>query len=292
MLRTALLAGATLLAACQSAPNQAGQAAVPWLDRPGQEAPAPTPAVGAHPCRAAELRIVVGAVGAYRQEVTQALELRNSGADACFLSGVPRVLLSGADEVSAGSFATERVDLVPGQAALLLIGAPATCAGAGQPRIASALQLTLPDGEVVSAAGTRVDTECGPAADVRFEALAAPEPAPGPMSGMRLALSVPAAVARGQLLAHTVTLRNPGREQIAFSPCPSYTETLGTGVGPSLNRTMLLNCGAASSIGGGMSRAYEMRLSVPSSFPAGATKLSWKLNVANGPVVGTQLNVS
>lgn len=287
-----MLCGALLMACEPAAPSSSNQAAVPWLDRPGPEPPVTTPAAGAHPCRAADLHVGVGAGGAYRSQVTQAVDLGDAGADACFLSGAPRVLLSGTDEVSAGSFATERLDLVPGQTALLLIGAPSTCAGAGQPRIASTLRLVLPDGEAVSAGGARVDTECGPASVVRFEALAPPAPSPGPLSGIRLSISVPQSVGRGQLLAHTVTLRNPGRDQLAFSPCPSYTETLGTGVGPSLTRTLLLNCGAAGSLAGGASRAYEMRVAVPSSFPAGATKLSWKLDVANGPVVGTPLTVS
>ncbi len=117
-------------------------------------------------------------------------------------------------------------------------------------------------------------------------------PSQSRLRGLKGSISAPVSVARGTVLTYQVTLRNPGQAPVAFSPCPSYTEFLGIGGSPShVVQSFLLNCAAGASIGAGSSLTYQMKLSVPSIFPTGPTKLAWKLD-PDGPGVGTAIRVT
>jgi len=292
-------AAGLLVAACGGGPGSpapAGVAVIPWVDVPSIPQSLAASTQAARACGAADLEIVAGMAGAFHGQATQELALRNRAADACFLPGAPQALLPNAGargQVTSAAFATRRVDLAPGESATMLIGTPVGCA-AGQPVVASSLRLTLPNGEQVTVGGTRIDTECGSPAVIAFEPVdpAPAEPAAGPVSTLDVSLSAPRTVARGAVLSYRVTLANQSSTPVALSPCPSYTEVLGTGGAAAVQRTLLLNCGAAGSIAGGASLTFEMKLAVPASTPAGTTKVSWKLEVPGGPVVGAVTTVS
>jgi hypothetical protein len=295
-------AAALLLSACgggsgSPAPAPAGVAVIPWVDVPSTPQSLTGSTRAARVCAAADLEIMAGRAGAFHGQATQELSVRDRAADACFLAGVPQAQLPNAgarSAVSTGEFAARRVDLAPGESATVLIGTPAVCAGAGQPVVASSVQLTLPSGESVTVNGTRIDTQCGSPAVLAFEPVAAAPaaPAPGPLSTLNVSVATPRTVARGAVLTYRVTLGNQSATSIALSPCPSYTEVLGTGGAVTVQQTLLLNCAAAGSIAGNAALTYEMKLTVPTSTPTGATKMSWKLEAPGGPVVGTVISVT
>ena len=129
----------------------------------GAQPAAPAPRV----CSPADLTIGVGATGAYQGHATQELTLTNRGGGACFLPGAPSTTLlfdDGSQQPTAlGQFATSRVDLAPGQSAVVLVGAPGTCAGAdpSRSRVARRVALGLPGGSSIQAQGVNLDVQCG-----------------------------------------------------------------------------------------------------------------------------------
>jgi len=280
-----------------AAPAAARAAVIPWLDMPSTPESMAGSTRAARACAAPDLEIVAGRAGAFQGLATQELTVRDRATDACFLAGVPQARLPNADgrsQVDSGEFAAQRVDLAPGQPAIVLIGTPAVCAGAGQPAVASSVGLTLPNGDTVTVNGTRIDTECGSAAVIEFEPVApAPAvPVAGPLSTLNVSVAAPLTVARGAVLTYRVTLANRSATSVALAPCPSYTEVLGTGGSAPVQQTLLLNCRVAGSIAGNAALTFEMKVAVPASTPTGATKLTWKLEVPGGSVVGTAISVT
>jgi hypothetical protein len=289
-----------LLSACGGgsgapAPAAAAPAVIPWVDIPSTPQSLAASASAARACVAADLDVVAGRAGAFQGQATQELTLRNRATEACSLAGVPQAQVPGAGaggQVGAGQFAAKRVDLAPGQSATLLIGTPVGCAASAQPVIGSTVQLTLASGESIAVSGARVDTACGAPAVIGFDAVDLPEAAPGPLGSLGVSLVAPRTVSRGTVLTYRVTVANLSSASVALSPCPSYTEVLGTGAGATTQRTLLLNCRAAPWISASAARTFQMKLGVPASAPAGTTKLSWKLEVPGGPVVGAAITVS
>jgi hypothetical protein len=269
--------------------------AIPWVDVPGTPQSPAGSTTAARQCAAADLDIVAGRAGAFRGQATQELDVRDRAADACFLAGVPQGQVPNAgarSRLSSGEFAAQRVDLVPGSSAIVLIGTPTACAASGQPIVGSSVQLTLPNGDAVTVSGTRIDTECGAPAVVAFESASLPDAAPGPLGTLIVSIAAPPTVARGTVLTYRVTVRNPSATSTALSPCPSYSQVLGMGGGTPVQQTLLLNCPAAVSIATNAAVTYEMRLSVPASTPTGPTKLSWRLEVPGGPLAGAEVSVT
>jgi hypothetical protein len=237
----------------------------------------------------------VGRSGAFQGQATQEVILRNTAADACFLAAPPTgaaVLGDGSQRaISAWSRASHRLDLAPGQGAVVLVGTPGGCAGAGSPVLASSLRLTFGSGPARSVQGVWVDVECGSPAVVYFEPEAA-QPASGdPLAGLRATLSTSGPAARGGRFVYEVILSNPTARTISFGSCPSYTEQLGAGAALA-GRTLLLNCAPAGSLAPGQAASFEMKLDVPATMPAGAAKLSWKLEVAGGTFAGKGIQVT
>ena len=272
-----------------------GSATIPWVDRPGTPLSVPASASAGRPCRAADLDIAAGLSGAFQGLATQELTLRDRAADACFLAGAPQVVLTNAgarSRVSPGQFAAKRLDLASGSSAGLVVGTPAACAGSGQPIVATSVLLTLPTGDAVTVGGTRIDTECGAPTVVEFGAAdVLPAAAPGPLDSLSATLDAPQTVARGATLTYRVTLVNQSAVSVALSPCPSYTEVLGAGTSAG-QQTLLLNCQAGASIAANAAVTFEMKLAVPASAPPGDTKLTWTLEVPDGPVAGTVITVT
>jgi hypothetical protein len=269
-------------------------APVPWVDQSG------SPLVTAQPhaqrsCRTANLKIGIGRVGAFHGQATQELLLTNVATEACAFPGAPTgaaLLDSGGQRIlGSANWATNRLDLAPGQSARLVVGTPGACVGAGHPDVASTLRLALATGETASVSGVWVNVECGPPQTILFiaDAMRATRL---PASGLQATLSAPADAVRGQTLSYMVVLSNPTATRIALTDCPSYTESLGVAPATAVTRTLLLNCRAAPRLDPGHSLAFEMQLSVPQTMTPGVAKLSWHLAVPDGVAVGTTIVVS
>jgi hypothetical protein len=119
-----------------------------------------------------------------------------------------------------------------------------------------------------------------------------PAVASGPLSSLNATVNAPQTVARGTVLTYQLTLANPSQAAVALSPCPSYTEVLGGGDSNAVQQTLVLNCQAGASIAAGAALTYQIELSVPASAAPGDTKLTWQLQVPNGPVAGTIITVT
>jgi hypothetical protein len=136
---------------------------------------APPAPRAARACSPADLQVTVGAAGAYHGTATQELILTNRAADACFIPGAPSIgaVLGDGSRQSAdpGRFASSRADLRPGQSAELLVGTPATCAGAdpARSRVATRMALGLAGGAALQAGGARLDLQCGRPSVVLFQ---------------------------------------------------------------------------------------------------------------------------
>jgi hypothetical protein len=261
------------------------------VNQPGTAVSVPVSASAGRPCRAADLDTAAGLSGAFQGLATQELTLRDRAADSCFLAGAPQVVLinSGAgSRISSGPFAAKRLDLASGSEASLVVGTPTGCPGSAQPIVATSVRLTLPAGDAMAVRGTLIHTECGAPTVVEFGAAdMLPAAPPGPLGSLSATLDAPQTVARGATLTYHVTFVNQAAVPVALSPCPSYTEVLGAA-----QQTLLLNCQAAASIAANAAVTYEMKLAVPASAPPGDTKLTWNLEVPDGPVAGTVITVT
>ena len=292
--------GIILVSACGSPGRAVAQGAVPWIDSPG--IPLVKLASGSttsRACVARDIHVLVGAVGAYQGHQTQELTIQNIAPDACRLPAPPSVAvgLDNGQQLAVMPDASTSVlgasngadALAVGGSIHLLIGTPGTCAGAGNPNISKVVRLSLSAAEVVTVSGTWINVECGDPVMLAFN-LAQPAAPPVPTSSLRAKLTIPTSASPGAVLIYFVTLSNASSQVIVLDPCPSYTQTMG--IGTPIRQTLLLNCASAGSMPVGGSSTFEMRFIVPASFPTGATKLSWQLEVPRGTFAGTAVTVA
>lgn len=299
---SALMLGMMISSAAHSAP------VVPWLNQPAAEKSSAMPAQarGIRPCAASDLQIVAGPAGAYRGQATQEIRLTNTGTDACHLIGFPaaQVLPAGESPQAVGAnenapqLANERIDLAPGEEAVMLIGTPGSCDAATGPqrKVNKRMQLALPGGGMKVLEGVHIDTLCGRASVLKFhpahnESAASARAAQtgaslGQLNG---SLSAPDEQARGGTLNYTVTLSNPTSSPISLSPCPAYTQSIYT-ESKTVSSTLRLNCAAANAqIPPNAAVSFAIQAQVPADLPAGGAKLSWKLE--DGPGVGKVISL-
>lgn len=273
---------------------------VPWVNQPATERAAATPAPAAkRPCAASDLQIVLGRAGAYHGKATQEIQFTNRGTDKCYLIdapnlGAPNLQLlprgEAARTVDPSTLGAERVELSPGERAIVLIGTPGTCDAAVNPerKVITRLNVAPLGGGSVTLDGAHVDTSCGPASvvwshGVDTDAVAAASA--GPLSQLVGTLNAPQVATRGDTLRYTVTLANPTGKAISLSPCPAYSQSLNA-EGKTSSQTLRLNCDAAGGqIPAKSSVTFEMQAPVPADMPGIGVKLSWKLE--DGPTVGT-----
>lgn len=260
----------------------------------------------ARACAAADVQVGAGPAGAWRGQATQEIRIVNSGAEACALSGFPTVQLQPADEApqtvgaseQAPQLASARIELAPGEQAIVLLGTPGTCEAANRPqrKVSKRLQLALPGGGLKILDGVHVDTLCGRATVLRFEQVQSEAAAHatamktgGALSQLTGAISAPDEASRGGLLRYTVTLSNPGASPVSLAACPAYTQSVYAD-GKSAESTARLNCaGAGGQIPANGSVSFGMQVEVPAGLAAGSGKLSWKLD--GGPGVGKQIGL-
>ena len=281
--------------------------AVPWLNQPVAAKASPMPAPSAaRACASSDLRIAAGPAGAYRGQATQEVRFANIGTDACHLSGFPDVQLMPENEApqtvgasaAAPQLANERLDLAPGDEVVMLLGTPGFCEAANAPqrKVSKRLKLGLHGGGLKVLDGVHIDTLCGRATVVQFQAVhsqaaasaksSTPDSALDQLTGT---LSAPDEAARGNVLRYTVTLSNPTAKPISLASCPAYTQSLYAD-GKAADSTLRLNCGAAGQkIEPNASVSFDMQAQVPADFGSGSLKLSWKLQ--DGPGVGKVLDL-
>jgi hypothetical protein len=263
-------------------------------------APGAQAAPGARACTSADVKLSAGPAGAWRGQATQEIRIANAGSETCHLPGFPGVQLQPSNEApqtvgasdQAPQLASTRIELAPGQEAIVLLGTPGSCEAANRPerKVAKRLQLALPGGGTKVLDGVYVDTLCGRATVMRFEqvqsenaARALAMKAAGAISQLSAGLSAADEARRGGLLRYTVTLSNPTASPISLSACPAYTQSLYVD-GKSSDTRMRLDCGAA---GGQIPAKGRVSFEMQAQIPAGAAdsaKLSWKLD--GGPGVG------
>jgi hypothetical protein len=260
----------------------------------------------ARACAAADVRLSAGPAGAWRGQATQEIRIANIGGEACQLPGFPSVQLQPANEApqtvgaseQAPQLASTRIELAPGEEAIVLLGTPGTCEAANKPqrKVSKRLQVALPGGGLKVLDGVHVDTLCGRATVMRFDrvqgeaaARAMALKASGALSQLTGSLSAPDEAVRGGLLRYTVTLSNPGAAPVSLAACPAYTQSVYAD-GKSADTTARLNCaGAGGQIPANGSVSFDMQVQVPAGLPAGSGKLSWKLD--GGPGVGKMIGL-
>jgi len=257
-------------------------------------------------CAAADVQLSAGPAGAWRGQATQEIRIVNSGGEACQLPGFPNVQLQPANEApqtvgaseQAPQLASTRIELAPGEEAIVLLGTPGSCEAANRPqrKVSKRLQVALPGGGLKILDGVHVDTLCGRATVMRFDrvqgeaaARAMEMKASGALSQLTGSLSAPDEAARGGLLRYTVTLSNPGATPVSLAACPAYTQSVYAD-GKSADMTARLNCaGAGGQIPANGSVSFDMQVQVPAGLAAGNGKLSWKLD--GGPGVGKMIGL-
>jgi uncharacterized protein DUF4232 len=174
---------------------------VPWINQPATERAAATPApVAKRPCAASDLQIVLGGAGAYRGKATQEIQFTNRGTDKCYLIDAPNLQLlprgEAAQTVDPSTLGTERVELSPGERAIVLIGTPGTCDAVVNPerKVITRLNVAPLGGGSVTLDGAHVDMSCGPASVAWFHGVDTDTVAAasaGPLSQLVGTLNVP-----------------------------------------------------------------------------------------------------
>jgi Protein of unknown function (DUF4232) len=264
-------------------------------------APAVHAVPAAHLCAAADVQVSAGPAGAWRGQATQEIRITNTGSDACVLPGFPGLQLQPASEApqtvgaseQAPQLGSARVELAPGEEAVVLLGTPGSCEAANKPerKVSRRLQLALAGGGVKALDGLHIDTLCGRATVLRFERVQSEAAArtaalktAGAISQLTGSLSAPDEASRGDMLHYTVTLTNPTASPVSLAACPAYTQSVYAD-GKSADTTQRLDCAAAGGrIPANASVSFEMQVQVPAGLAAGSGKLSWKLD--GGPGVG------
>ncbi len=299
-----VLVAVVLLTACgvgtgaATSSTPAGSNTIPWLAVPGTPLPPTQPARASIECIQANLRNDGLYAGVYQGNAVENLHLTNTGSTACYFPGVPQleVTLASGDRVavSPAGFAAQRVDLQPDQTVQIMFGSPIQCPHANpqKPLVAQSVQVTFSTGGSLTVSGLQLDVQCGSPTVLLFEAIAISTPASSPLSALQAAVTAPSTTSRGSIFTYTVTLTNPTGQAIVLSPCPSYTEGMSHDTTAHDQATWLLNCQVEQQISASSSLTFVMQYVVPSSFPTGAAKLFWALQVPGGPMAGAVVTVN
>jgi hypothetical protein len=201
-------------------------------------------------------------------------------------------------EVTVGSYFGDPgppANIAPGQVAALNISGAVGCSAAqsGKHESYSKFRIGLPAGGSVDVAAGGFDTICGESLSQFGVPADAIPPVTPPLSPLTAQMTAPATALASTTLAYTVTLSNPTTTDFALSPCPAYTEFVGTGstkwIATILNYE--LNCDSTPSIPAGGSVTFEMHLALPADQPAGSGKFGWQLQGDSGPWANAQLEI-
>ncbi|HVA86776.1 MAG TPA: ATP-binding cassette domain-containing protein [Candidatus Saccharimonadales bacterium] len=289
-------------------PASLGPDVVPWVDRPAPSFVEPTPSpdpTDARACRAADLSVHLGQVGAGAGNINLPVEFVNRSGSTCVLNGYPTTSGLTSDGILAplpvaqGSYFGDPgppANIAPGESAALNISGADACQAAqnGEHRSYPTLRIGLPGGGSVDVPVGDFDTVCGVSVSrfgVPADVVPVPIPSPSPLTAR---ITAPQMAAPGEAFAYTVTLTNPSGADYPLDPCPAYEEFVGSGPGSvwvATVRQSYLNCAAATTIPAHGSVTFQMRLQLPADQPTGLAKFGWHLQGDAGPYANAPLRV-
>ena len=280
---------------------------MPQAPNPSPHPPAPIPA-GTPACAASVLEVAYYGGGGAGGHTNFSFGFRNRSTSQCFLGGYPDVTVldgSGKVMIQASGTAQRGTFFDPSgwdEPILLATGTPSLnsivqtrLAVAGQADVniewvdcklpqASRVQFDLPDGggrllvDFPVKASYSAACDGGTVAPYVLRGHFWPtgiEWPPGPIYiKTQVSISVPAAVKHGSMLVYFVSITNASQMDYSLAQCPDYVEILGTK--QAVGRYQL-NCPPVRHVAPGASVTFEMRLKVPDTMPAGATRLDWAL---------------
>jgi len=264
--------------------------------------PAPQPVrypVTAPLCRAGQLRVSQARAGAAAGNEVEPLLFTNVGSLPCLLRGYPAVSAETSTgprqalHPHRGTFFGRLVpsDLPSGGHTFLDFGTGSGCEGGSKPVVRyRRLAFTLPQGGVVRAGKVSITKQCG----LSISDFGLPEryarPGPGTPGILHAVVRARNPRAGTTELRYTVALRNPTGRAVRLQPCPGYTEGVYA-PGLAVHRSFALDCAAVHVVPAHGRVVYAMRLALPRGLVAGAVKLAWNLDTANGPFAGKGLVV-
>lgn len=295
-------ATASLPASTAAASSTAPLGEVAWVDRPVAPFVEPTAVplpTDARPCQSSDLTIRVGDFGAGLGNLNLPVDFQNRSDSSCVLVGEPTLEGVKANgslvplQVTAGSYFGDPgppSNIGPGQVAALNISGVDGCSvGTFYPTF----RLGLPGGGSVVFPTKNFPVGCGvwvSEFSVPADAVPATDVPPSPLTAT---ITAPPTALAGTTLTYSVTLSNTTTVAYRLSPCPAYTEFVGTG-SPTWVATVLnyeLNCDATPTIPAGASVTFEMRLALPADQPAGSGKFGWDLQGDSGPWANAELEI-
>jgi uncharacterized protein DUF4232 len=280
---------------------------VPWLDEPASSSllssllpkalpPIPLP-TGAPPCTVTELSAAVGGPTEVSGDDGAFIALRNTGSDACTLTGTPRVVASapGYVTVVAGREPMpsddETADTAPGGTAVVRVDVPIYCkanpTGAmGRALPYHSLVISIPGGGAKKVGGLRLSFPCGMSTTPFYTPKPGPTYPPDLLATLVPRLRLPATVRPGTVLDYEVDLFNPGDRPVALSPCPAYLEHSDVPT----KLLYRLDCRSVHFIPAHGEVSYEMEMAIPADASTGPMGLWWTFfgpstRTAHGQVV-------
>jgi Protein of unknown function (DUF4232) len=293
---------ASLSASASATPSTTALGEVAWVDRPVAPFVEPTAVplpTDARPCQPSDLTIRVGDFGAGLGNLNLPVDFLNHSDSSCVLVGEPTLEGVKANgslvplRVTAGSYFGDPgppSNIGPGQVAALNISGVSGCSvGTFYPTF----HLGLPGGGTVEFPTKNFPVGCGVWVS-QFGVPADAVPATDtPLSELTAQITAPPTAKAGTTLTYSVTLSNTTGAAYSLSPCPAYTEFVGTGsttwVATVLNYE--LNCDATPAIPARGSVTFQMRLALPAEQPAGSGKFGWDLQGDSGPWANAQLEI-
>jgi hypothetical protein len=259
---------------------------VPWLDLPAATYPRPTlgPRTATVACTAGNLELSpVFGNGAGGTQV-YVVEVRNTAATPCTLSGVPVLRYSDGTKTRTGQTTQltphERLDpnalpatINPGETARLEIDTFGSCLDGRPETLYADARLVLADGSLLPL-GLTLDATCG----VQESQWSRPAP-DGTLANpawdvLTIALDLPPTVQIGQTLEYVVVVSNPSDAPVALTPCPNYQQSITFVKTGGFHQ---LNC-SVPVIPPRAGVRFAMRVPIPDYTSAtGPEKLTWQL---------------
>ncbi len=318
------IAGATVaslvLSSCGTAAPSGG--VVPWSALTASPTTTTTTTTTtlapAAPCHSSHLETRLGRGGAGLGNELTVVVFTNTG-PLCQLSGYPdlegqtgtrewRLLRVRKDGTYFGGL--NGTDLATGRSGLLLLGTSVGCNALNSPsqsqnlanqRLATynTIRVLLPHGGGgAGVTGVHLDVACGldeSQLGVRPPTPGVVEPRPGSVASLTATASLPTTLSAGTTLSYVVTLHNPTATEVAFTPCPNFTEAIFVapnvkGAKPKV-RTFALNCARAAPVAAHGSERFAMKLVLPPSTQASLAKFAWSLDTGSGPYIGRAIEV-